>query len=65
MHDANNLNKTVALSQQLDFIVPQDHFLQSLKQILIYFISSVESIQDESDMPGKSKDLVISSCEVG
>lgn len=51
-----------ALSQRLHFIVPQDHFLQSLKQILICFISSIEDIQD---LPPESKDLVINSCEEG
>lgn len=52
-----------ALSWQLDFTVPQDNFLQSLKQILILFISSVENIQDELDMPPENKDLVMNSCE--
>lgn len=54
-----------ALSWQLDFTVPQDNFLQSLKQILIHFISSMENIQVELDIPPENKDLVMNSCEEG
>lgn len=53
------------LSWQLYFTVPQDNLLQSLKQILIQFMSSMENFQDELDMPPEYKDLVIISCEVG
>lgn len=53
------------LSWQLDFTVPQDNFLQSLKQILIHFISSMETIQDELDVSPENKDLVMNSCEEG
>lgn len=42
-----------ALSQRLHFMVPQDPFLQSLKQFLICFISSMENIQDELDLSQK------------
>lgn len=45
--------------------MPQDNFLQSLKQILIHFISSMENIQDKLDMPPENKDLVMNSCEEG
>lgn len=53
------------LSWQWDFTVPQDNFLQSLKRILIHFISSIETIQDELDVSPENKDLVMNSCEEG
>lgn len=54
-----------ALSWQLYFTEPQDSLLQSLKQILIQFMSSMENIQDDIDMPTEYKDLVVNSCEIG
>lgn len=54
-----------ALYWQLYFTVPQDNLLQSLKQILIQFMSSMENIQDGLDMPPEYKDLVMNSCEEG
>lgn len=54
-----------ALSWQLYFTVPQDNLLQSLKQILIQFMSSMGNIQDELDMHPEYKDLVTNSCEEG
>lgn len=54
-----------ALSWKLYFTVPQDNLLQSLEQILIQFMSSMENIQDELDMPPEYQDLVMNSCEVG
>lgn len=45
--------------------MPQDNLLQSLKQILIQFMSSMENIQDGLDMPPEYKDLVMNFCEEG